>query len=238
MEDSVFIAEGMNALQTAVFLNVTDLAVAASWCGEPLVPVSVRIWLSWMEHSRPVDTLTKFLPLSLFLFFDVRLGISSWRSSKITRERTRLGLRKTSWGPKGWMLWTGQRFHQTWTALNTWDELGRRLRKRLNQPNNIAELRRALQEEWRNIPMATVRRLVRSVRRRLQTVIQNNGGHCRYWKVWHFMSIPLFHHVTLPSQSAPCFFIIFVVRHCPDANHCFRKYSMKYIPRLRWRLFW
>ena len=47
------------------------------------------------------------------------LGISSWRSSKITRERTRLGLRKTSWGPKGWMLWTGQRFHQTWTALNT-----------------------------------------------------------------------------------------------------------------------
>ena len=106
-------------LQTAVFLNVTDLAVAASWCGEPLVPVSVRIWLSWMEHSRPVDTLTKFLPLSLFLFFDVRLGISSWRSSKITRERTRLGLRKTSWGPKGWMLWTGQRFHQTWTALNT-----------------------------------------------------------------------------------------------------------------------
>ena len=43
MEDSVFIAEGMNALQTAVFLNVTDLAVAASWCGEPLVPVSVRI---------------------------------------------------------------------------------------------------------------------------------------------------------------------------------------------------
>ena len=43
MEDSVFIAEGMNALQTAVFLNVTDLEVAVSWCGEPLVPVSVRI---------------------------------------------------------------------------------------------------------------------------------------------------------------------------------------------------
>ena len=61
-----------------------------------------------------------------------------------------------------------------------WDELGRRLRKRLNQPNNVAELGRALQEEWRNIPMATVRRLVRSMRRRLQTVIQNNGGHCRY----------------------------------------------------------
>ena len=61
-----------------------------------------------------------------------------------------------------------------------WDELGRRLRKRLNQPNNVAELGRALQEEWRNIPMATVRRLVGSMRRRLQTVIQNNGGHCHY----------------------------------------------------------
>ena len=64
-----------------------------------------------------------------------------------------------------------------------WDELGRRLRKRLNQPNNVAELGRALQEEWRNILMATVRRLVGSMRRRLQTVIQNNGGHCRYLKV-------------------------------------------------------
>ena len=98
-----------------------------------------------------------------------------------------------------------------------WDELGRRLRKRLNQPNNVAELGRALQEEWRNIPMATVRRLVGSMRRRLQTVIQNNGGHCRYWKVWHFTSIPLFHHVTLPSQSAPCFFIIFC---CETLSGC------------------
>ena len=79
------------------------------------------------------------------------------------------------------MSWTGPAVSPDMNCIeHMWDELGRRLRKRLNKPNNVAELGRALQEEWRNIPMATVRRLVGSMRRRLQTVIQNNGGHCRY----------------------------------------------------------
>ena len=64
--------------------------------------------------------------------------------------------------------------------MNMWDEHGRRVRKRQNQPNNVTELGRARQEEWSNIPVATVRRLVGSIRRRLQTVIQKNGGHNRY----------------------------------------------------------
>lgn len=61
-----------------------------------------------------------------------------------------------------------------------WDELGRRLRRRPQQPQNVRELWLALHQEWQNIPMATVRRLVRSMPRRLQAVIANNGGHTRY----------------------------------------------------------
>ena len=61
-----------------------------------------------------------------------------------------------------------------------WDELGRRLRRRQPQPRNRRELGATLQEEWQNIPMPTIQRLVRSMRRRLRTVIANNGGHIGY----------------------------------------------------------
>lgn len=61
-----------------------------------------------------------------------------------------------------------------------WDELGRRLRKRRNQPNDVDGLFRALQEEWGNIPVATVRRLTQSMRRRCEAVIRANGDHTKY----------------------------------------------------------
>ena len=61
-----------------------------------------------------------------------------------------------------------------------WDKLGRRLRRRPQQPQNVRDLWLALHQEWHNIPMATVRRLVRSMPQRLQAVIANNGGHTRY----------------------------------------------------------
>ena len=61
-----------------------------------------------------------------------------------------------------------------------WDELGRRVRRRQNPPRNVRELGQALQQEWRNIPRRTIRRLTRSMRQRLRAVIDNNGGHTRY----------------------------------------------------------
>ena len=61
-----------------------------------------------------------------------------------------------------------------------WDELGRRLRSRPHAPQNVRELSIALQEEWNNIPMRTVRRLCASMPSRIQECIQHNGGHNRY----------------------------------------------------------
>ena len=39
-----------------------------------------------------------------------------------------------------------------------WDECDRRVRARLNQPNNRAQLQAALIQEWNNIPINVVRR--------------------------------------------------------------------------------
>ena len=61
-----------------------------------------------------------------------------------------------------------------------WDELGHRVRSRLNPPETLDQLRRALVVEWTNIPIDFVRNLIRSMRRRCQAVINAKGGHTRY----------------------------------------------------------
>jgi hypothetical protein len=58
-----------------------------------------------------------------------------------------------------------------------WDELGRRVRNGLNPPETLDELRRALIQEWNNIPQAFIRKLIGSMRRRCQAVINARGGH-------------------------------------------------------------
>jgi hypothetical protein len=41
-----------------------------------------------------------------------------------------------------------------------WDELGRRVRNGLNPPETLDELRRALIQEWNNIPQTFIRNLI------------------------------------------------------------------------------
>ena len=61
-----------------------------------------------------------------------------------------------------------------------WDNLDRRVRRRLNPPNNVNVLRAALLEEWNNIPQGDINKLVLSMRRRCQAVSIAHGGHTRY----------------------------------------------------------
>jgi len=61
-----------------------------------------------------------------------------------------------------------------------WDELDRRVRRRLPEPQTLQQLVRALQEEWTAIPQEVIQTLIRSMGSRCQTVINSNGGHTRY----------------------------------------------------------
>ena len=61
-----------------------------------------------------------------------------------------------------------------------WDELNRRVRNREQKPQNLVQLRQALQDEWNNMPQAVISRVVMSMRRRLQAVINAQGGHNKY----------------------------------------------------------
>ena len=59
-----------------------------------------------------------------------------------------------------------------------WDEVGRRVHNREHQPENLAELTQAVLEEWDNVPRETIRKLMRSTRKRILACIEADGGTC------------------------------------------------------------
>ena len=61
-----------------------------------------------------------------------------------------------------------------------WDALDRRVRNRVNVPNNVAQLQLALIQEWNNIPQRTIDNLVGSMVRRVRAATAARGGHTRY----------------------------------------------------------
>lgn len=61
-----------------------------------------------------------------------------------------------------------------------WDVMDQCVRKRPNPPTSLPALRQALREEWQNIPIAQVNRLVNSMTKRIRAGIAANGGHTRY----------------------------------------------------------
>ncbi len=67
---------------------------------------------------------------------------------------------------------------------HVWDALDLRLRQRVPIPANIHQLHTAIEEEWTNIPQATVNNLINSMRRRCAALREANGGHTRYWLVF------------------------------------------------------
>lgn len=61
-----------------------------------------------------------------------------------------------------------------------WDALQRRLSALPVQPTTRQELIDALVAEWREIPVATVNNLLRSMPRRCQEVVRSRGGPTHY----------------------------------------------------------
>ena len=61
-----------------------------------------------------------------------------------------------------------------------WDALDRRVRKRVNVQNNVAQLQLARIQEWNNIPQRTIDNLFGSMVRRVRAATAARGGHTRY----------------------------------------------------------
>ena len=63
---------------------------------------------------------------------------------------------------------------------NLWDHLDRQIRKRKPSPTSAQELINAVQEEWANISVETVRHLILSLPRRVKAIITAKGKHSKY----------------------------------------------------------
>lgn len=61
-----------------------------------------------------------------------------------------------------------------------WDILDRKVRARDPPPQTLQGLRQALEQEWNNIPIATVNHLINSMHRRIRAAIASLGGSTRY----------------------------------------------------------
>ncbi len=85
------------------------------------------------------------------------------------------------WKLKTSQFLNGQHIHRTCHPIeHFWDALDRRTRQRVPAPANIQQLRTAIEEEWTNIPQATINNLINSMRRRCVVLRGANVGHTRY----------------------------------------------------------
>ncbi len=64
---------------------------------------------------------------------------------------------------------------------HVWYALDRRIWQRVPVPANIQQLHTAIEEEWTNIPQATINNLINSMRRWCVALRETNGGHTKYW---------------------------------------------------------
>jgi hypothetical protein len=63
---------------------------------------------------------------------------------------------------------------------HVWDYIGRKINQRNLKCQNIDELRTAISQEWQQFPQERLRRLVRSMTRRVIELHNKRGGYTRY----------------------------------------------------------
>ena len=84
--------------------------------------------------------------------------------------------------------WTGQ-------DLNPIEHLWGILKQKVegHKVTNIHQLRDVIMEEWKSIPVATCEALVNFMPRRVKPVLDNDGGHTKYWQsTWCMLILTTF----------------------------------------------
>ena len=79
--------------------------------------------------------------------------------------------------------------------LNPIEHLWRILKRKVEvcKVSNICQLRDVVMEEWKSIPVATCEALVNSMPRRVKVVLDNDGGHTKYWQLtWCMLIVTTF----------------------------------------------
>ena len=84
---------------------------------------------------------------------------------------------------------------------HVWDALDQCVLQRVPVPDNIQQLCTAIEEEWDNIPQATINSLNNSMQRICVALLEANGGHTKYWLVFRSTSLPFFTSYLWPADA-------------------------------------
>ena len=88
-----------------------------------------------------------------------------------------------------------QLFHGLHTHMSpiehVWDALDQRVRQCVRVPANSQQLHTAIEDEWDNIPQATINSLIASMRRKCVALHEAYRAHTRYWLVFWSTPLPL-----------------------------------------------
>ena len=110
---------------------------------------------------------------------------------------------KKSWKLKQCQFFHGLHTHQTCHPLTMFGMLWIDMYGSVFQfPTNIQQLRTAIEEEWDNIPQATINSLINSMWRRCVALHETNSGHNRILSV--FLST-LFSKVSVTNRCISAF---------------------------------
>ena len=99
---------------------------------------------------------------------------------KHTSKTTTALLKRLRW-------WTGKASLELNPIEHLWGILKGKLE--VHKVSNIRQLHYVVREEWKNIPVATCEVLVNSMPRRVKPVLDNDGGHTKYWQLLWWMLI-------------------------------------------------
>ena len=83
--------------------------------------------------------------------------------------------------------WTGQASLDLNPIEHLWEILKRKVK--VHKVSNINQFRDVVMEEWKSIPVATCEALINSMPRRVKPVLDNDGGHTKYWQLTWCMLI-------------------------------------------------
>ena len=93
------------------------------------------------------------------------------RHNLITQYLTREGITRMNWPSKSPDL---NPIEHVWAFMKY------RLARRLTPQHTLADLRRMVQEEWDNVTIEFVNRLIRSMNTRARQIVRYGGGHIDY----------------------------------------------------------